>query len=114
VVAAFALVGAADAARASRSPVIRVPTLLWKKYPLVRRPASSARGQRFLSVDPPPALPLRAEAPGHGLPSKTPLLVLLGSLTVAAVGFLLVRSALGEVADEGGRARQRSKERRRS
>ena len=113
LVAAFALVGTANAAPTHRSTVIRVPTLLWNTYPLVQRPASSARGSRFLAAGPPPALLLRAEPHRYGVQSKT-LLVLLGSLTAAAVGFVLVRSALGEVADEAGRARQRSKSRRRS
>jgi hypothetical protein len=113
VVAVFALVGAANAAGAPRSPVIRTPTLLWKKYPLLQRPASSRR-YRELTIAPPPALPLRAETRGYGLQSETLLLVLLGSLSAAALGFLLVRSALGDVADERARARRRSEERRRS
>ena len=119
LVAALALVGTADAAHAPRSPVIRAPTLLWKKFPLkqfllVQRPASSTRGPRFLAAGPPPALALRAEHRGYGRPSKALLLVLLGSLTAAAVGFLLVRSALEDVADGAAGARQHDEERRRS
>ena len=106
LVAALALGGAANAAGSPRSPVIRAPTLLWKTYPLVLRSASSAPSSRILAVGPPPALPLRAEPRGYGLRSKT-LLVLLGSLTAAAMGFLLVRSALEDVTDEAAQARQR-------
>ena len=102
LLAALVFAGAASAAGTSQS-VVRPPSFFWTKIPLV--PASYRT--HAVATGPLPALPLRAEPGGYGLPSSTLLFLLLGSLTVAVWGVRLVRSALGQASDEAARARLR-------
>ena len=97
LLAALALAGAASAAGA---PAQRSPTLLWKTYPLVQRPAFVEYRPPVLAAGAPLTLPLQAQAGRNGMFTRTMLLLLLGSLVAAVAGLLMVRSAFAELRDD--------------
>lgn len=93
LVAALALVGAANASGASAaSTKLRKPTLLWQSYPLVQRPAPERFASQGVAIAKTPTL--QVPAGGYGSSSKTLLLFLLGSLAASVAGVLLLRSSL--------------------
>ena len=100
-VAAFLLVGGVSVASATPSPAEHAPSLLWKSYPLVQDPHSARYASHRLATGP----PLQFTSSGGNAPPVQLLLLLFGSATAAAVGLLIVRSAMANVVGSTSHAR---------